>query len=127
MAGFHSEHVCGNARKRHRAFKRKAMKRPYQSKRRPLGSNVIAIDVDGTLVTFAGELNVDLVDWCRRKKETGKTLILWSARGEDYARRVADRFGLTELFDVITGKPEAIVDDDGWSWIRFTQVVTSLD
>ena len=89
-------------------------------------SNVIAVDVDGTL-GLHGIVNERLIAWCRQKKAAGKTLILWSARGEAHARRAAEFFNLVDLFDVITGKPEAIVDDKGWGWIRFTTVVRSFD
>jgi len=92
----------------------------------PMRSNVIAVDVDGTL-GVQGVLNERLITWCREQKAAGKTLILWSARGEAHARRAAEFFGVSDVFDVIMGKPEAIVDDKGWGWIRFTRVIRSFE
>lgn len=91
----------------------------------PIKSGVIAIDVDGTLLLPDG-LNERLVAWCRYQKEQGKTLLLWSARGEAYARKIAERLDVSELFDLIIGKPETIVDDKGWSWIRYSRVEREL-
>ena len=86
---------------------------------------LIAIDVDGTLV-INGVLNSKLLKWCRDRKQEGFTLMLWSARGSDYAKAAAKSCDAIDLFDTITGKPGYIVDDLGWSWIKFTKVVRSV-
>lgn len=85
----------------------------------------IAVDVDGTLVC-EGRLNTGVVDWCRARKAVGFELILWSARGVNYARAVVFRFGLDGLFDAVVGKPGYLLDDLGWDWIRYTRVVRDL-
>ena len=86
---------------------------------------VIAIDVDGTLQQ-RGSPNKRLIEWCKERKADGFTLILWSARGEVYARNYAELFGVLDLFDLICSKPGYIVDDQGWGWIKYTRVIRSV-
>jgi hydroxymethylpyrimidine pyrophosphatase-like HAD family hydrolase len=86
---------------------------------------VIAVDVDGTLIN-KGNLNTSLVKWCKLRKSEGFSLMLWSARGERYARNVAEYHQVSDCFDLITSKPGYIVDDMGWSWIKFTKVIRSF-
>ncbi len=86
---------------------------------------VIAVDVDGTLHRL-GILNREVIEWLRNRKKKGFKLILWSSRGEDYARRVAEKFEVTDIFDVIISKPGYVLDDDGWKWIKFTYVINRL-
>lgn len=81
-----------------------------------------AIDVDDTLI-IGGELNQDVVDWIKVRRERGIELILWSARGKAYAQKTADHFKVSYLFDSIISKPGVVVDDKGWSWIKDTQVI----
>jgi hypothetical protein len=83
---------------------------------------VIFVDVDGTLV-IGGELNQPVADFCRVHCEMGYTLVLWSARGEDYARDAARRFDLLHLFAAILPKPGFILDDRAWTWTRHTRVL----
>lgn len=85
----------------------------------------IAVDVDGTLIEF-GQLNQSVVDWCVKKRGEGFSLTLWSARGEMHARTAAALHGVDFLFDHIISKPGYILDDKGWTWIRFCPVVRSL-
>ena len=86
---------------------------------------VIAIDVDGTL-QHRGSPNNPLIAWCKERKADGFTMMLWSSRGEDHARRYAELFGVTDLFDLICSKPGYIVDDQGWGWIKYTRVIRSV-
>lgn len=83
---------------------------------------VIAIDVDGTL-QCGGRANEVLIAWCRLRRQDGFSLILWSSRGESYARAVAKAFECAEIFDHIVSKPGYVVDDHGWEWIRWTRVL----
>lgn len=85
----------------------------------------IAIDVDGTLIRN-GRLNRKLADWAKDKKEEGFDVILWTARGRAHAERVAVEHELTGHFTAIVGKPGYIVDDVGWSWIKYVAVVKKL-
>ena len=88
-------------------------------------TRMIAIDVDGTLILHKIHINTALVEFCRQKKSDGFSLMLWSARGREYAETIARQFGLTDLFEVILAKPGYIVDDLGWDWIKYTQVIRS--
>jgi hypothetical protein len=86
---------------------------------------LIAVDVDGTLRIRSG-LNMRLVEYLREKKAEGYRLMLWSMRGEKYARTYADTHGIAEMFDVVAGKPGYIIDDVGWSWIKYTAVIRKM-
>ncbi len=94
-----------------------------QSTRKFPISKVIAVDVDGTLIV-GGFLNKSLVEWCRKKREEGFSMILWSLRGENYAKKMAEWAGVTDIFHNIIGKPGYIVDDKGWGWTKFTRRIT---
>jgi len=87
---------------------------------------VIAVDVDGTLVV-RGVVNKKLTDWCKHKKQEGFTMILWSSRGETHAINAAKLSGLCNVFDHIISKPGYIVDDKGWSWVRYTKWIRWFD
>lgn len=87
---------------------------------------VIAIDVDGTLFKKS-VLNDRVVAYCKRKKEAGFTMILWSSRGEAHARTAAVKANIEDIFDHIISKPGYIVDDQGWDWIKYTKIVRSMD
>lgn len=87
---------------------------------------VIAVDVDGTLC-LRGELNPRVVDWCARRRKEGYSTMLWSMRGQAYAKKAAEFFRVSHLFDVIVSKPGVILDDRGWTWVRDTRIVRSLD
>jgi len=86
---------------------------------------VIAVDVDNTLHS-AGVCNSRLIDWCKQQKEAGFYLMLWSSRGEAHARNVAAHCGVDGLFDMICSKPGYVVDDQGWGWIKYTRVISSI-
>jgi hydroxymethylpyrimidine pyrophosphatase-like HAD family hydrolase len=86
-------------------------------------TRVIAVDVDDTLVT-KGIIDDDLVEWCRKKKAEGFYMILWSQRGQFHARCMAHYAEVVDIFDTIIGKPGYIVDDQGWSWTKFTRRIT---
>lgn len=82
----------------------------------------IAVDVDGTLLR--GErLNETLVAWLAERKAEGFTLILWSAAGKQHAVEVARQFAVEHLFETIISKPGYVVDDEGWTWTRFTRCI----
>lgn len=88
-------------------------------------TRTIFVDIDGTILRN-GILNQTLVDWCRRLSGDGYTFILWSARGEFYARKVAERFGIADIFRFIISKPENIIDDQGWNWIKYVRIIREL-
>ena len=85
----------------------------------------IFVDVDGTLYT-RGVLNNRVVEFCIEQKAAGFILVLWSARGKQYAKDVAEQFGVTHIFDDIVSKPGYILDDKGWAWIKYTHTIRSF-
>ena len=89
-------------------------------------TNCVAVDVDGTL-SAGGVLNKAVLAWAEQCRANGLFVILWSARGMEHARRMAEQFGCVQSFDAILPKPGYILDDQGWGWVRYTQVVRRLD
>lgn len=85
-------------------------------------TRAIFVDVDNTLL-IGGKLNIPLVEWCERHKRDGLTMYLWSARGAEYAKEIANRLGVSKLFDHIIDKPGYIVDDMGVQWPKYINVV----
>lgn len=71
----------------------------------------IFVDVDLTLIDEIGRLFPGAADGLRRLKGKGCRLFLWSTGGGEYAREVADRYGLAELFEGFFPKPDLIIDD----------------
>ena len=92
----------------------------------PPHPRVIAVDVDNTLYGDSG-CNRRLIAWCEQQKKSGFYLMLWSSRGEAHARNRANQCGVADLFDLICSKPGYVVDDQGWSWIKYTKVITSIN
>lgn len=82
----------------------------------------IAVDVDATLI-LAGEVNMALVDWIREQVASGRPVLIWSARGESVAKEARDRAGLQKEVPLAISKPKLIVDDKGWSWVKYTRAV----
>lgn len=97
-----------------------------KSKQKHPPPKVIAVDVDGTLF-IKGALSKGLVEWCKKKKKAGFTMILWSSRGADYARKAAEKSGLDNVMDHIISKPGYIVDDQGWGWTKYTKIIRNLN
>jgi hydroxymethylpyrimidine pyrophosphatase-like HAD family hydrolase len=87
---------------------------------------VMAVDVDGTLVCD-GKVTPEIIAWLQARKVDGFRLMLWSARGRDHALGAIATFDLpVDLFDDVISKPGYILDDHGWEWTRYTQVVKRL-
>jgi FMN phosphatase YigB (HAD superfamily) len=82
----------------------------------------IFVDVDGTLHKKGRPIQ-SVIDYCRRKKAEGYTLVLWSARGQAHALEAVKVFGLHDLFSHVLSKPGAIIDDRGWTWAKYTKVL----
>ena len=93
----------------------------------PPPPDLIAVDVDGTLLMHDGTINRQVVDWCRHQSEQGHGLMLWSSAGQAHAEEAAMRAGIGHLFGVIISKPGFVLDDQGWGWIRFTGVVRDIE
>ena len=83
----------------------------------------LAVDVDGTLLA-GGRINPHVVAFARARMADGYDVYVWSARGKEHARQAAEMAGL----DVPAfAKPSLILDDAGWSWVRYTRVASRDD
>jgi hypothetical protein len=71
----------------------------------------VFVDVDLTLVDAYGRIVPGAVEGLRHLKEAGCHLNLWSLGGADYCRKVAATYGLTELFEGFSAKPDVVIDD----------------
>src|SRR4051812_44700749 len=71
----------------------------------------VFVDVDLTLVDERGGILPGAADSLRRLKQRGCHLFLWSTGGGEYARVVAERYQLAELFEGFLPKPDIIIDD----------------
>jgi len=91
----------------------------------PPPPRVIALDGDGTLHN-EGRPNLALIEWCKKQKAAGFTLMPWSSRGEAYARQWSEALSIAGLFDLVCAKPGYVVDDQGWGWTRYTKVITNI-
>lgn len=71
------------------------------------------IDIDGTMTDspeeWHGNLRVDVLDKVLRLIQNGHEVVVWSARGADYAKEFV-RLGNLDVVAAI-GKPDVIVDD----------------
>jgi len=77
------------------------------------------VDIDGTL-------SKKVIEWIKERKTEGYRFVLWSARGEKYAIFVAGKYNIVDLFEHIISKPGYIIDDKGWSWIKYTKIIRSV-
>ena len=92
--------------------------------RLPMARECVFVDVDGTLIkwrrrrgrlenTLNKGLAESLAEWGAHAD-----LVLWSRRGRLYAQKMAERHKVAHLFVAIIGKPTAIIDDEGLSWMK---------
>jgi hypothetical protein len=79
---------------------------------RPL---VVHVDVDDTLVRSFGSKQIPMqavIDKVRAlANHNDVALYCWSSNGAEYARSVAARFGIAELFSGFMPKPNLVIDD----------------
>jgi hypothetical protein len=71
----------------------------------------IFVDVDLTLVDARGQMLAGATEALTKLQEKGCHLFLWSSNGADYARKIAGLYGLTEMFEGFSAKPDIIIDD----------------
>jgi phosphoglycolate phosphatase-like HAD superfamily hydrolase len=71
----------------------------------------IFVDVDLTLVDANGNLLEGAKEALVKMKDRGCHLFLWSSVGTEYAKKVAARYQLTDLFEGFAAKPDIIIDD----------------
>jgi hypothetical protein len=71
----------------------------------------IFVDVDLTLVDARGQLLAGAAEALTKLQDKGCHLFLWSSNGADYARKIANLYRLTEMFEGFSAKPDIIIDD----------------
>ncbi len=71
----------------------------------------VFVDVDLTLVDANGKLLDGAREGLQHLKGAGCHLFLWSTVGLEYARTVAARHQLADLFEGYAAKPDIIIDD----------------
>jgi ribonucleotide monophosphatase NagD (HAD superfamily) len=71
----------------------------------------IFIDVDLTLIDANGRLLPEAQEALQLLKDRGCHLFLWSTNGAEYAKNVATRNHLVEMFEGFAAKPDIIIDD----------------
>ena len=72
--------------------------------RKPVKNANVFVDVDLTLVDASGKLRDGAREGLQRLKDEGCHLFLWSTVGLEYARTVAARHQLTDLFESYAAK-----------------------
>ena len=75
---------------------------------------VIYVDVDDTLVRFAGSKKIPMtiaIDRVRKLALEGASLYLWSTGGGEYAKSMAVDLGIADCFKAFLPKPQLIIDD----------------
>lgn len=71
----------------------------------------IFVDVDLTLIDASGKLLAGAREALVKLREKGCHLFLWSTNGAEYATKVAQINGLSDLFEGYAAKPDIIIDD----------------
>lgn len=73
----------------------------------------IYVDIDGTLTLDPGRAwgrpHAGRISRLRRLIREGQEVVLWSARGRDYARSFSAHYGIPATFCM--SKPDRIIDD----------------
>lgn len=86
-------------------------------------NDTAVVDIDGTLLRADNTIDAAVLAWINGLRAKGINCILWSIRGTDYARAIAQQHNITHLFTAIIGKPCTIVDDRGWQWARYSRAI----
>jgi hypothetical protein len=71
----------------------------------------ISIDVDGTLLEANELLALNIREDLLKLKGKGHHLQLWSTGGADYAKKIAAKHNLADLFESFATKPDIAIDD----------------
>lgn len=72
------------------------------------------VDVDDTLITWVGDTYVpckDVILQIQRAHERNQTIVLWSAGGSEWARRVAEELKIDHMIYDAIAKPKWTMDD----------------
>lgn len=83
------------------------------------------VDVDNTLLRN-GRIVEPVVLAIRAAIGQGADVVVWSARGKEHALRAATMAGINSMV-ICLAKPDAIIDDRGWAWVRYSRVLSADD
>jgi ribonucleotide monophosphatase NagD (HAD superfamily) len=83
---------------------------------------VFFCDVDGVLLRN-GRINSDVKAFLEQRQAEGHEVLIWSARGREHARKVCE---MAELECECVPKPQAILDDRGWEWVKWVPVLRDI-
>jgi phosphoglycolate phosphatase-like HAD superfamily hydrolase len=88
----------------------------------------VFVDVDLTLVDMNQRLLLGAKESLEKLRASGGHLFLWEHGGTEYARKIAAAYGLTDLFEGFTAKPDIIINDTpGSTHAPFAYAVTPED
>ena len=86
---------------------------------------VLYVDVDDTIARSTGKRNFPRSEIIARLQNLSRNprieLYLWSSGGAEYAKTVAEQFGVSKLFQAFLPKPTILVDDaqvETWRYLR---------
>lgn len=87
---------------------------------------VVYVDVDDTLVRSAGTKTIPIpsvLEHVKKLAGEGAELYCWSSGGAEYARDIAEKFGIGNCFAAFLPKPNVLIDDQAVSeWKGFVTV-----
>lgn len=83
------------------------------------------VDVDDTLLR-SGRIVGPVATAIEAAISQGTDVVIWSARGKSHAERAAQMAGLYGRVTCLC-KPDAIIDDRGWGWVKWTRVLSADD
>jgi predicted mannosyl-3-phosphoglycerate phosphatase (HAD superfamily) len=83
------------------------------------------VDVDDTLLR-GGRIVDPVMAAIDAAMGRGTDVVIWSARGKAHAERAAQMAGLEGRVACLC-KPDGIIDDRGWSWVRHARVLSGRD
>ena len=81
----------------------------------------VLFDVDGTLITFSDEPNLDVIQLLLAFHNLGYEIGVWSGGGVDYAARWVDKLGLSRYVSWVGAKAK-IPADAGVPWLPVLSV-----
>ena len=83
-------------------------------------NKTVFVDVDDTLIRSVGSKiipNTRVIEKVRMLHQKGMTIIVWSTAGSEYAKRISENIGISEIISFYFTKPQYIIDDqeiDKW-------------
>ena len=86
----------------------------------------VYVDVDGTLIKD-GRVNHRVVEFITEIACEVIKVVVWSQRGEAYARYCVEHAGLRRHVSYCLAKPHFLIDDMGWNWVKGVPVLLNYN